>query len=150
MFPSMFSNSSLGSLEKTIEFAERRHSILASNVANMDTPDYKTRDLSVDDFQKSLKHLTDVQKKVEADSPGLRLTVLDPPIDEETLSVRDQAVQNVHDSMRQVQYHDGSDDSMEMQVSQLAKNQSMHSTAVALMRSQFQTLKMAISESVNV
>jgi flagellar basal-body rod protein FlgB len=52
--------------------------------------------------------------------------------------------------MRQVVYHDGSDDNLEMQVTQLAKNQSMHSTAIALMRSQFQTLRMAISENINI
>ena len=33
-------------------FTEARHSVLAGNVANLDTPGYKTRDLSVETFQK--------------------------------------------------------------------------------------------------
>ena len=151
MFPSLFGNSALQSLEKTVEFADRRHAILASNIANMDTPGYKTRDLSVDDFQESLKTLHESKKRIAEQSPGLRLSVLETPEEAPSLALEhDQAVQNVYDSMRQVVYHDGSDDSLELQVAQMSKNQSMHNIAIALMRSQFQNLKMAISESVNV
>ncbi|XZE43636.1 flagellar basal body rod protein FlgB [Pirellulaceae bacterium SH467] len=151
MFPSLFGNSALQSLEKTVEFADRRHAILASNIANMDTPGYKTRDLSVDDFQESLKTLHVSKKRIAEQSPGLRLSVLETPEEDPSLALEhDQAVQNVYDSMRQVVYHDGSDDSLELQVAQMSKNQSMHNIAIALMRSQFQNLKMAISESVNV
>ena len=149
MFPSLFANSSLQSLEKTVEFTDRRHAILASNMANMDTPDYKTRDLSVAGFQESLKNAIESKSRTKADSPGLQFDVLQGVDDGQPLS-EEQATQQVFDSMRQVVYHDGSDDSVEMQVSQIAKNQSLHSMAVALMRSQFQTLKMAISESINV
>lgn len=151
MFPSLFGNSALQSLEKTVEFADRRHAILASNIANMDTPGYKTRDLSVDDFQESLKTLHESKKRIAEQSPGLRLSVLENPEEDPSHALEhDQAVQNVYDSMRQVVYHDGSDDSLELQVAQMSKNQSMHNIAIALMRSQFQNLKMAISESVNV
>lgn len=151
MFPSLFGNSALQSLEKTVEFADRRHAILAGNIANMDTPGYKTRDLSVDDFQESLKTLHESKQRIAEQSPGLRLSVLDNPEEDPSVALEhDQAVQNVYDSMRQVVYHDGSDDSLEHQVAQMSKNQSMHNIAIALMRSQFQSLKMAISESVNV
>jgi flagellar basal-body rod protein FlgB len=150
MFPSLFANSSLQSLEKTVEFTDRRHAILAGNMANMDTPDYKTRDLSVASFQESLKNAIESKSRTKADSPGLQFDVLQGVEDDGQSLSEEQATQNVFDSMRQVVYHDGSDDSIEMQVSQISKNQSLHSMAVALMRSQFQTLKMAISESINV
>jgi flagellar basal-body rod protein FlgB len=151
MFPSLFANSSLQSLEKTVEFTDRRHAILAGNMANMDTPDYKTRDLSLDGFQESLKNAIESKSRAKADSsPGLQFDVLQGVEEDGQPLSEEQATQQVFDSMRQVVYHDGSDDSIEMQVSQIAKNQSLHSMAVALMRSQFQTLKMAISESINV
>jgi flagellar basal-body rod protein FlgB len=38
---------------------------------------------------------------------------------------------------------------MEMQVTQIAKNQSMHTMAIAMMKNQFRQLQMAISGSVN-
>jgi flagellar basal-body rod protein FlgB len=149
MFPSLFKNTTLESLEKTVAFAERRHSILAGNLANMDTPGYQARDLSVEDFQASLKGVFDAEKQSHLASPGLRFDVLQPS-EEGLPSVREQAVENVHDAMRQVVYNDGSNDSLELQVTHIAKNQAMHNMAIALMRSQFKMLQMAISENVNV
>ncbi len=149
----MFENTSLGSLEKTVEFATRRHAVLAGNIANMDTPGYQTRDLSVDDFQESLKALSTAKRERAFQSPGHQFSVLSPDgqIAMDGADAKyEQAVEHVFDAMRQVQYHDGSDDSLEVQVLEMSKNQSMHQMAIALLRSQFQTLKMAISESVNV
>lgn len=150
MLPSLFKNTTLESLEQTISFAERRHAILASNIANMDTPDYQTRDLSVDDFQSSLKDLIAVQKRDADESPTMRFSVLQESEPSTNSIAREQAVQNVHDAMRQVVYNDGSNDNLELQATQAAKNKSMHEVAITLLRSQFKALQMAISESVNV
>lgn len=151
MVPSLFENTSLHTLEKTVEFADRRHTILAGNIANMNTPGYQTRDLSVENFQDSLKALSAIKKERAEMSPGLRFDVLEPSWNRsEELPSYEEGVEHVYDAMRQVVYHDGSDDNLEMQVLEMAKNQTMHQMAIALMRSQFQTLKMAISESVNV
>lgn len=35
-------------LERIINFATKRHGVLSSNIANVDTPGYKTRDLDFD------------------------------------------------------------------------------------------------------
>ncbi len=148
------------SLEETIAFAERRHAVLAGNIANMDTPDYQTRDLSVEQFQKSLKDMMKAQKaprdlQSQSLSPGLLspgLLGLDPEVqltDSPTISIQ-QAVENVRDASSQIVYHDGSDGNLETQVSQIAKNQSMHSMAVALLKSQYKNLQMAIAGTVNV
>ncbi|MEQ1825917.1 MAG: flagellar basal body rod protein FlgB [Pirellula sp.] len=153
MFPNMFSNSALKSLEQTASFAERRHAILAGNIANMDTPDYKTKDLSVDSFQSNLREAIQAERRSQEIAPGMRLGLLGAT-DEATIpsirEAKDVAVQNVKDSMRQIVYHDGSDDSLELQATQLVKNQSMHTAAIAMMRSQFRQLQMAISGSINV
>lgn len=44
----------IGALEQTLSFTERRHELLAGNIANMSTPDYRSRDLDVSEFQASL------------------------------------------------------------------------------------------------
>jgi len=150
MLPSLFKSTTFESLEQTISFAERRHAILASNIANMDTPDYQTRDLSVDNFQASIKDLIATQKRDAEDSPTLRFNVLQKNEIPAGSVAREQAVQNVHDAMRQVVYNDGSDDNLELQATQAAKNKSMHEVAVTLLRTQFKALQMAISENVNV
>jgi flagellar basal-body rod protein FlgB len=150
MLPSLFKSTTFESLEQTISFAERRHAILAGNIANMDTPDYQTRDLSVDDFQASIKDLISIQKQQAEDSPTLRFSVLQPGEPSSGSVAREQAVQNVHDAMSQVVYNDGSNDNLELQATQAAKNKSMHEVAITLLRSQFKALQMAISENVNV
>jgi flagellar basal-body rod protein FlgB len=137
MLASLLNNTNLPALEQTVSFAAKRHMLLASNLANMDTPDYQTRDISVDDFQSSLK-----EAMASAQAPGSRY--------ESPAEVQQASYAQVRDVSRQILYHDGSDVSLEEQVTEVAKNQSMHNTAVSLMRSQFQTLKAAIAESANV
>lgn len=146
MWSGVFRGTALPALEQTIQFAERRHEILATNVANADTPGYQTRDLSVENFQSSLKNAIAAEKQTdEANlSPGMTMG------NGFNRLSKDQAMQNVRESMDQILYHDGTDISFESQVTQIAKNQSMHSTAVAVLRNQFKVLQMAISESVNV
>ncbi|MEM1224804.1 MAG: flagellar biosynthesis protein FlgB [Planctomycetota bacterium] len=44
----------IDALEKTLAFTERRHQVLAGNLANISTPDYRSRDLDVGAFQSAL------------------------------------------------------------------------------------------------
>ncbi len=149
MWNSLIGGNNVLALQQTLEFTERRHNLLAGNVANMDTPDYQTRDLSIENFQRSLDEaLSSVQQA--KDNPGVPVD----PIAEKLQSVASVAssgdMSKVRDSMKQILYHDGSDDSLEQQVTEIAKNLSMHNTATSILRSQFRTMQMAISESVNV
>jgi flagellar basal-body rod protein FlgB len=150
---SMFSTPTLKSLEQTVAFTERRHAILAGNIANTDTPDYHSQDLSVDTFQKSLRDAIQADRREQEMSPGLRLSLLgstSPATSPSFENSKKVAMESVRDSMKQIVYHDGSDDSLEMQVSQIAKNQSMHTMAIAMMKTQFRQLQMAITGSANV
>jgi flagellar basal-body rod protein FlgB len=137
MWSSLLNGTALPALEQTVNFAQKRHLLLASNLANMDTPDYQTRDISVDSFQKQLQ--TALTRS--ASPPSSYAT----PIETQQASFA-----KVRDISNQILMHDGSDVSLEQQVTEISKNQAMHNTAIALMRSQLQTLRVAISESVNV
>ncbi len=138
MLNNWLGGSSLPALEQVTIFAEKRHLLLAGNVANLDTPDYQSRDLSVDDFNAALK------KAIAAKGEVVRPGETPPEITAQA------AMQKVRDVNRQILYHDGSDVSLEEQVTEISKNQTMHNMAVALMRSQFQNLQVAIRESVAV
>lgn len=37
-------------LERLISFTQKRHGVIASNIANSDTPDYKAKDIRFEDF----------------------------------------------------------------------------------------------------
>ena len=126
----LFNNSSLSALEQTAVFAQKRHELLAGNLANMDTPGYQSRDLSVEQFQDALA----TSIRYGTDTAGV-----DP-------TTRDEIEMGPRDAMEQVVYHDGSDVSLEHQVTEIAKNQHLHSAAITTMRSQFALLKAAITE----
>ena len=137
MFSSIMSGSSINVLEQVAAFAEARHGLLAGNIANLDTPGYKTRDLSVDNFRARLKEAIETQKTISAAghaSPGLITAEDGDPMSE------------VKASMKSILFHDESDVGLEQQVTELANNQFMHSMAVALMNQQFRQLETAISE----
>ena len=140
MFDSWLSNSTLPALEQTAVFSQKRHQLLAGNLANLDTPDYQTRDLSLTDFQAQLKAATDPSKS--------SATTYIPGKGQQPIT-QQQALDKARDVSKQILYHDGGDVSLEQQVTEISKNQSMHNTAIALMRSQFQTLQVAIRESAS-
>ncbi len=140
MFDSWLSNSTLPALEQTAVFAQKRHQLLAGNLANLDTPNYRTRDLSLTEFQAQLKSATDPSRPTA--------TTYVPGKGQQPIT-QQQAIENARDVSKQILYHDGGDVSLEQQVTEISKNQSMHNTAIALMRSQFQTLQVAIRESAS-
>ncbi|EMI28050.1 MULTISPECIES: flagellar basal body rod protein FlgB [Rhodopirellula] len=47
-------STTIGALEQTLAFTERRHELLAGNIANLSTPDYRSRDLDQGQFQTAL------------------------------------------------------------------------------------------------
>lgn len=130
--------SSLPALEQAAMFTEKRQALLAGNIANLDVPGYKTRDLSTSDFQTRLRETLEAGRSAgnSAKSAGQPSAV--------------PSMERVRDVSQQVLMHDGSDVSLEEQVTQISKNESLHNISIALMRAQFRNLETAIRESVNV
>jgi flagellar basal-body rod protein FlgB len=128
----IFSTTTIPALEQTLSFAQRRHELLAGNVANLDTPGYRARDLDVADFRNALAESIDRARDRSHES---QLPV-----------TRDDLYSGPRAATEQVVFHDGSDVSLEHQVTELAKNQHLHSLAVTTMRSQFELLRAAITE----
>ena len=55
----MFQSTTIPVLQEVVSFSQARHAVLAGNIANIDTPGYQARDLSVEDFQARLKQAID-------------------------------------------------------------------------------------------
>jgi len=164
----MFNSTSLPALEQTAIFTQRRHEVLAGNLANLDTPDYRAKDLQVDRFQDALAESIEAARNP---SPGYRLPTLttdSSPLGMQMVTSqplrksgggdiatvarmsspgdRDDFASGPREAMEPIVLHDGSDVSLERQVTQIAKNQGMHNLAIATMRSQFGLLRAAITE----
>ena len=136
MINGLFRHSSIPALQETVAFTQARQGVLAGNLANIHTPGYRTRDLSVESFQEALKKQIAVEREEEFVSPG------------HPISPRQEARHKVRESMNNIVYHDGTNLDVEKQVVEASKNQYLHNLAISIMTSQFQQLETAISERV--
>ncbi len=130
----IFNSTTIPALEHSLTFSERRHELLAGNIANLDTPGYRSRDLDEGEFQNALAE--SIQNAQQPSSPADRVH----PV------TRDDLYAGPRAAMEQVVFHDGSDVSLENQVTEIAKNQHLHGLAITTMRSQFALLRAAITE----
>ncbi len=138
----LFNSTAIPALQQTVMFTERRHELLASNIANLDTPDFQARDLSVDRFQ---AELADSIQESKQPSPGHASQSRSTDLFGKPVQ-RDDIASGPRDTMEPIVFHDGSDVSLERQVTEIAKNQGLHNLAVATMRNQFAMLRAAITE----
>ena len=137
MLPPLFDNTSIPVVQEVLAFSQARHQVLAGNVANVDTPGYQVRDLSVETFQQRLQEA--IRERAfarEHPSPGLAESEPGDPL------------RNVRGSLQSITFLDDSNVGIEQQVTEIAKNQYLHNIAVAIMSSQFRLLQTAISERV--
>lgn len=149
MLSSMFQSSTIPMLEQVVNFTEARHGVLAGNIANLDTPGYRTRDLSPALFQEQLKEAVETRREPPptqyGDAFGLTPTYESDHRQEDSQLA---AFRKVGDSMKSILRHDEGDVSMEQQVSEIMKNQQQHNMAINIMSAQFRLLKAAITERV--
>jgi flagellar basal-body rod protein FlgB len=149
MFSTIFQSSSLPVLEQVVKFTEARHGVLAGNIANLDTPGYKTRDLSPALFRERLKDAIETRRQPAAHNYEGTPLVVDPTYNAEQQNTRELAAfRKVDDATKSILRHDGVDVSMEEQINEIVKNQQQHNLAIGIMSAQFRLLRAAITERV--
>lgn len=139
MLNEMFANSPIPVLEQLVNFAQSRHGVLASNIANIDTPGYRTRDLSTDQFQAKLKEAIEERDSGRVTSLGDGPLTGGGPIQADPFA-------KVRDDMNNILYHDQSNVGLEQQVAAITKNHMQHNLALTILNSQFRMLQTAVSE----
>ena len=70
MLTGLFQSTTIPVLQEVVSFSQARHAVLAGNIANIDTPGYQARDLSVEDFQARLKQAIEDRDQPPIGSPG--------------------------------------------------------------------------------
>jgi len=121
-FENVVGGTNFAALDRVIRFTESRHKVLANNIANIDTPDYKMRDLDVQSFQR------DLTKALESRTAGACGSCASSVDDDQYLL-----------------FHDGNNRSVEKQMAAITENAVLHNTAVELLRSRFTILEKAIA-----
>lgn len=149
MLSSLFQSSTIPVLEQVVNFTETRHGVLAGNIANMDTPGYRTRDLSPELFQERLKEAIETRHQPPTPTYESDPFSLSSTSDANRRAERElKAFRKVEDSMKSIVRHDEVDVSMEQQINQIVKNQQQHNLAISIMSAQFRLLRAAITERV--
>ena len=141
MLDRMLDSTSLPVLEQVVQFTQARHGVLAGNIANIDTPGYRARDLSTAAFESRLREAIDDRDRGSANS-GIADSASG------TMTASSNPIARAGRSLEDLLYHDDSTGSLEMQATAIAKNQMQHNLAVSLLSSQLRLLQAAISERV--
>ncbi|MDG2423710.1 MAG: flagellar basal body rod protein FlgB [Phycisphaerales bacterium] len=144
MINGLDNSGSLPVMQRVVQFAARRHSVIADNVANISTPGFRPVDVSLEDFEAALGEAVQSRRAsgqgrfgalevestptVQFDEGGIRLQP--EPIGENIL------------------FQDGNDRSLERLMQDLVENFLTYRTAVELMNNQFDMLDVAIRERI--
>jgi flagellar basal-body rod protein FlgB len=147
---SLFDGTTIPLLEKIAKFSERRHEVLTANVANIDTPNYKRRDLPLDAFQKALREaITDGQSRLEQGVSGSRSSGVTQALGGGSASAFPaQLFQVIEAQSPSLTFQDNNNRSIENEMMEMTKNSLMQSFAIELMNTQFGMLQAAIREQV--
>jgi flagellar basal-body rod protein FlgB len=127
----LFNEGNAPLLEQMLRFTAERHRLLAENVANIDTPLYRQKDLSTEKFQAQLRER--MEQRASAPPGSVAFDDIETEAESPT---------------RNILFHDGNNRSIEQLMSDSAKNALMHNMVVELLRKQFGAMEMALKERV--
>ena len=116
-------------IEASARFAAARHRILAEDIANVDTPGYVQKDLSVNKFRELLSTRLDSRDSAAPGSVGF-----------------DDINGEMENPTAGILYHDKNNRSMEQLMTDGVKNALFHNMMIELLRRQYSTLDMALKE----
>jgi flagellar basal-body rod protein FlgB len=119
-------------IEQTVRFTAARQKLLAENVANVSTPGYQQKDLSVERFQQMLRERIDARC---SSPPG-------------TTRFDDLMGEVSGPAQRGILFHDRNNRSMEQLMSDGAKNALYHNMMIELLRKQIGSIESALKERV--
>ena len=119
-------------VERVLQFAADRHKLIAENMANVDTPGYRQKDLSQAKFFSMLR-----ERAAQRTSgvPG-------------TVGFDDVSV-DVDQPTKGILFHDMNNRSMEELASEQAKNGLLYTMAIEILRKQYSQMEMALRERVS-
>ena len=145
MFGSLFNSTTIPLLQKVAAFTERRQEVLAGNIANISTPDYKSRDLPVDAFKKTLQEaITQRQQPGDPANANWSFTAA-ANADNTKLSSSD-LFKASEIQGRGITFQDGNNRNIETEVMEMTRNSMLQNIAVELLNNQMNRLQAVISE----
>jgi flagellar basal-body rod protein FlgB len=140
LLSSLFDRGAPALARKLATFAEARQSVLADNIANIDTPGYKARDLPLAEFQQMLARASEESRATGGPLRFQSTRGVDVAADGNMTFTPVEREEN------NILFHDQGNRSIETEMSEIVKNALMHRVAVEVLRKQYETLEVAIRE----
>ncbi len=143
-------------LKQVARFTERRQEVLAGNIANVDTPGYRMREMPTEAFQTALQRAVAQSKTprtVATNSPGLRFP-LSPGMDGVAPTrIEDLFPETLFKAVTPSEqpgltFQDANNRSIEHQFLEMTKNALRQQFAVQVLQGQYDQLQTVISERV--
>jgi flagellar basal-body rod protein FlgB len=128
-------------LEKSLEYRKIRQDLIASNIANADTPYYRPRDIR---FEESLK--SEIEKK-----PAKKLELAKTsPMHLEAIDMKDNLKPIVFFRDGHLSRNDGNSVDIDVETTEMAKNSLMYNAAVAAVKKRVELFKLVVDSSKNI
>jgi flagellar basal-body rod protein FlgB len=138
MFNTIFNRGSLPYMEQVLHFTRARHTAIASNLANVETPTYKVLDAPVEEFEKALDEA--VRRQNQRHVPVFQMVASNNvrPRPEGGLDVAYQLGEGG------ILKHDENNVDIDRENVKLVRNAQLHNKMAALIKFQFDMLRTAI------
>ncbi len=144
MIKGIFEHGAMQSVERLVQFTGARHRVIANNIANISTPNFRPRDLSVAGFQKELGRAIDQRRSGTGAQDGpLRLSRT-----RELAFHADRTEAKPGFADQNIMFHDRNNRDVERIMQDLAENTMAHNAGIEILRNQFALLESAIQERV--
>ncbi len=160
MNSSLLRTPTLPLLQQAARFHERRQDAIASNIANIETPGYKTRDLPQEAFQQAMQQAVQSLSNPPQAPSANPFSHFPLPFPDAVPSSQATAKASLEDLFQpqlfQIQtappsnitFNDGNNRSIENEIVELQKTVLQQNYAIQLMQAQYSMLQTAISERV--
>ena len=144
MIEQLFNSGAMPVLERMAQFTGARHAVIADNIANLSTPYFRPRDLSVEKFQRQLRKAVDARRATATPTEG----PLHLDDTREFRFGRDGLTARPEPLDENIMFHDRNNRDLERIMQDLAENTLVHNATLELLKNEFDLLKTAIREQV--
>ena len=144
MIQDLLNSTAVPLLEQVVRFSERRQRLLAGNITNIDTPNYKTRDLPVEQFRQALMDAVAAQQN-DPHAGGLLSSGVSAEKSIEQF-FPEELFQPVLAPPQNITFQDGNNRNVETAMMDMRKNAAMQRFAIEVITAQLNMLQTVISE----
>ena len=139
MIDALISSPTIRMLEQTLDFTEQRHNVLIEDIANASTPGFVQKDLSVDEFQKSLSKAVARQRASYNDT-------YDPESNDTVDFIPGSSVIQAKpkETVNSIAFHDRGVRNMEYLMGNMADNAMAHNIVSQMLKNRYDIVNKAI------